>query len=109
MIVRAHHQGSIPWLPPAPPVRRRGLHGLGDEGAPAVIVGARQGLPPGELARRGMAGMGDVTVTSVLDQLTGGRVTQVSDQMDRLELGLQLSIAASMFAGLAALIALRRR
>jgi hypothetical protein len=104
MILR---RSSSPLQLPATPAPRRGLHGLGDDGATAVLVGARRNLPPGELYRQGMAGMGDAT--EILDKLTGGRVTQFSDQLDRLEMWLEISIGAALFAGAAALIALRRK
>ena len=61
--------------------------------------------------RRGpgqMAGMG-LDLTSIADTLTGGKVTEVSDQLDRLEVALKVSIAASVIAGLLASWALLRR
>ncbi len=91
-----------------PPVRSAGMAGVLDD-ATAVVVGAQQGLPPGELARRGMAGLGDFDITATIDKLTGGKATQVSDQLDRLEMWLQVAVVASLFAGGAALMALRRK
>ncbi len=104
MIVRL---GSSPAPTPAPRARQRGMGSLFDDQATAVIVGARQGLPPGELYRRGMAGMDDLT--DILDKVTGGKVTTFGDQLDRLEFWLEIAVVSSLFAGAAALLALRRK
>jgi hypothetical protein len=71
------------------------------------VIGAEQGLPSGELMRRGMAGMGDVT--EAIDTLTGGLVTHINSRLDDVELALKVSAGCALFAGLAALVALRRR
>lgn len=107
MILRSSSSAPPQQLAPAPAARHRALPGGMGDLAPAVIVGARRNLAPGELVRRGMAGIGDAT--EILDKLTGGKVTEFSDQLDRLEFWLEVSVAASLFAGAAALIALRRK
>jgi len=47
--------------------------------------------------------------SDVLNQLTGGEYRKLTDQLDRLEFALKLSIAASLLAGMAALGMLLRR
>lgn len=78
--------------------------GMGD--VAALIVGARPAI-------RGMAGLGDAEPpsvgTNILDQLSGGRVSQISSQLDDVELLLKVSTAAAVFAALATLIALGRK
>lgn len=100
-----------PRRPLPPPPARRGLNMRGGVGA--LIVGARRNLPPGELYRRGMAGIGDdegpSLAGSVVDRLVGGKLTEISQQLDDVELLLKVSAGAALFAGIAALVALRRR
>lgn len=57
----------------------------------------------------GMEGahMGDVP--TVLDTITGGEYSRMGQQLDRLELLLKFSIAASVVAGVAGLMVLFRR
>lgn len=57
---------------------------------------------------RQMMGMGDGLV-DLANSLTGGKVTDVQNQLDRLELALKVSIAASCVAGLAGLAVLLSR
>jgi hypothetical protein len=64
--------------------------------------------------RRGsgqMAGMGSMglDLTSIADELTGGKVTDVQAQLDRLEIALKVSIVASVVAGVAGLFVLLRK
>lgn len=66
----------------------------------ALLVSAEQGLPSRELVRRGMAGMGD---GGILDSLTGGKVTEISQQLDEVKVLLIASAAAAGFAGLTSL------
>ena len=55
---------------------------------------------------RQMAGMGDSALLDFVNNLTGGQVTQTQAQLDRLEVALKISIAASVVAGLAGLAVL---
>jgi len=86
------------------------MRGMGD--VAALIVGARRNLPP-EAYRRGLAGLGEAeppsVATNILDQLSGGRVSQISEQLDNVELLLKVSTGAALLAAVVALIALRRR
>lgn len=63
---------------------------------------------PGQMA--GLARMGDLTDTgtSLLDTVTGGQYTVVSDKLDAISIGLKLSIAASVLSGALATVALFR-
>lgn len=59
--------------------------------------------------RRGpgqMTGMGDAssTLVDLADQLTGGKVSQTQQQLDRLELALKVSIGASVVAAAVGLL-----
>lgn len=68
-------------------------------GIDALVVNTvRRG--PGQML--GMGGMGNV-LTDLADNLTGGRVTETQQQLDRLELALKVSIAASVVSGLVGL------
>jgi hypothetical protein len=71
----------------------------------AMVVGAPR-MPPGELYRRGMAGMG---ATNWIDTLTGGKITAISGQLASVERALKISTAASVVAGLVAVVSLLRR
>jgi hypothetical protein len=50
---------------------------------------------------RQMTGMGDSALLSIANALTGGEVSAAQAQLDRLEIALKISIAASVVAGLA--------
>lgn len=85
--------------------RRRPLHkrpgqmrGMGD--LSALVIGAEKGLPPGELWRRGMAGMGDDTGGGFLNTLTGGAVADISAKLAKVEFALKLSTAAAVASAL---------
>lgn len=66
----------------------------------AYVVNQRR-RGPGQLA--GLS-LGDAS--SVLDFLTSGQYTQTTSQLDRLEVLLKVSIAASVVAGIAGLAVL---
>lgn len=55
---------------------------------------------------RQMAGMGDNALTNIVDNLTGGTLTQTEQQLQQLETFLKISIAASCISGALALAAL---
>lgn len=70
----------------------------------AIIVDTvRRG--PGQMAGLRMGDLSD-TSTSLLDTVTGGQFTIVSDKLDTISLGLKLSIAASVLSGALATVAL---
>lgn len=93
--------------------RPRGIAGIGD--VAALVVGAERQLPPGELRRRAMAGIGDdeggaaSATTRFIDQVTGGKLTELDQTLDDIGLLLKISAGCAAFAGIAALIALRRK
>lgn len=68
----------------------------------AVVVNMRE-RGPGQ-----MVGMGS-ELTDFADRLSGGALTSAQQQADRLELFLKISIAASIFSGLAALAMIYKR
>lgn len=55
---------------------------------------------------RQMTGMGDNILTGLLDRVTGGEISATQAQLDRLEIALKVSIAASVVAGIAGLAVL---
>lgn len=71
----------------------------------AIIVDT---IRPRPGALMGIRRMGDLTDTgtSLLDTVTGGQYTVVSDKLDTISLGLKLSIAASVLSGALATVAL---
>jgi hypothetical protein len=73
------------------------MRGMGD--LSALVIGAERGLPPGELWRRGMAGMGDEG-GGFLNTLTGGAVADISAKLTRVEFALKLSTAAAVASAL---------
>lgn len=77
--------------------------GMGD--VSALVIGAQTNLSPPALRRRGMEGIG----ASLLDEVSGGKVSQIKKQLDKLEVGLKVAIASSVFAGVMTLVALRRK
>jgi hypothetical protein len=54
-----------------------------------------------------MLGLGDAG--GLLNTLTGGEYDAIRAQLDRLELALKVSIAASVVAGLVAVVSMGRR
>lgn len=74
----------------------------------ALIVNIRR-RGPGQML--GVEGPHMADVPGVLDTITGGEYTRFGQQLDRLELLLKVSIAASLVAGMAGLAVLftRRR
>lgn len=73
-------------------------------GIDALVVNTTQRGPRQMLGMSG--GMGDNVLTEIADKLTGGQVSAAQQQLDRLELALKVSIAASCIAGLAGLAVL---
>lgn len=69
-------------------------------GIDAVVVNTVRRGP------RQMTGMGDNTLTNIVDNLTGGTVTRTEQQLATLELALKVSIAASCVSGVLALVVL---
>lgn len=55
---------------------------------------------------RQMAGMGDNALTNIVDNLTGGTLTQTEQQLAQLEVALKVAIAASCISGVLALTCL---
>jgi hypothetical protein len=70
----------------------------------AIIVDTvRRG--PGQMAGLRMGDLAD-TSGSILDTVTGGQYSVVSDKLDTISLGLKLSIAASVLSGVLATVTL---
>lgn len=69
----------------------------------ALVVQMQQRGP----GMMGMSGPGD-TAVDLLNRITGGEITATKAQLDRLELLLKLSIAASLVAGIAGVASLLR-
>lgn len=69
----------------------------------ALVVQLQQRGP----GMMGMSGPGDGAL-DVLNRITGGEITATKAQLDRLELLLKLSIAASLVAGIAGVASLLR-
>jgi hypothetical protein len=61
--------------------------------------------------RKGPTQMGSMglDITQIADALTGGKVSDVQAQLDRLEIALKVSIVASVVAGVAGLVVLLRK
>lgn len=89
---------------------RRGLRRPGMAGVSALVIGARRDLGSAELIARGMAGMGASAKSGgFVDELTGGKLSEIQGKLARVELGLKLAIGSSLFAGAMTLLALRRK
>lgn len=73
------------------------MRGMGD--LSALVIGAERGLPPGELWRRGMAGMGDDS-GGWLNSLAGGAIADISAKLAKVEFALKLSTAAAVASAL---------
>ena len=87
-------------------IGRRNTAGMG--GLEALLVGAPAGLPPGELWRQGMRGMGESLVGGWANALTGGAVANVGQQLARVEIALKVStVAAIVSAAIGVLLAFR--
>jgi hypothetical protein len=95
------------------PRRRRrpgpGASSAGMQGVAALVIGTPRRATPEQLWRQGMAGMGETRGRSLLDRITGGGVTNIQEQLGRVELALKVSTAAAVVGMLLTAFAVLRR